>query len=937
VFTLEVKDSGNPRKSQKKIYNIQIKNKEIVRLLTTSLPTGTVQSFYSRQLNAQGGSPPYQFALLSGTLPPGITLHPDSGMIEGTPTQAGGFTFGIEVADTLGQKGTGPLLLLIESVTANPIQILTQSLPPATAQMSYSTTLNVSGGVPPYQFDLESGRLPTGLALDGSSGAISGVPAQSGSTSFTLRVRDSASGQATAPLSLTVQPALDPLAITTSSLPQAMEQAAYSAALSATGGTPPYQFAISAGSLPAGITLTAGNGLLAGTPTQFGIYPFDVTVSDSVSAQATVSLSITVQPAVVPLVLTTATLPPATQAVAYSAQLTVTGGSAPYSFSIVSGSLPAGVTLESASGNLTGSPSESGVFNFAAGVQDSLGTQASAALSLAVASNSGTSLQLSMAASRTTGVAPLSVFFDATGTSSSNYPSKPFHGLAYHWDFADSGASRANATGPVASHVFETPGSYLVRLTVTEPDGRLGTSEVSIDVTDPDQVYAGSNTICISSSGNFTGAPAGAQQVTTSSFDAGLSHYTGGRRVLFRRGESFNSSGMTFSNSQLPGGGIIGAFGQGSNPDSRGIYDNNPRILCSGWGAMRTPPNDVRIMDLSFEDPGGTADNILTPGTRMDRVLLLRIKTTGFRVPLICGNEIYHRFNLEPHDQFSIVDSHFDQPRENGMYIAGFRLSLLGTKVERAGISHLVRITHTVGCVIDSNQLEYPGGTRHVIKLHAQHDKARYGEFSERIVISRNLIRSTKTWMITLSPQDDHKDERVREALVEKNTIIAEGTAGVGVFVTGSDVTVRNNQFVDNGSTNWEFHCVRVTRRGSEPVAHGVEVYHNTYYNPNGRNGGDFMVSSQSHTGPVMVKNNLIHAPATANVNAAGGWAPYESVGNLVDEDPLFVDPNNGNFTLQNTSPAIGRGLQTLPVLDDYLGRMRSPSQSSPSVGAHEK
>ncbi|MHC5065237.1 MAG: putative Ig domain-containing protein [Planctomycetota bacterium] len=648
-----------------------------------------------------------------------------------------------------------------------------------------------------------------------------------------------------------------------------------------------------------------------------------------------------------PLTLWTATLPAATQTSAYSQDLNASGGTPPYTFAVTSGSLPTGLNLGASSGTISGIPTQPGVYSFTAEVTDSLGATFSNPLSLPVQSTDPSQPLLSVATSRTSGVAPLSVFFDATQTISSEYPNKPFHGLAYHWDFGDAGSARltstgAVASGAVASHVFETPGSYLVRLTVTEPDGSVGTSDVTIDVTDPDQVYAGNNTICISSSGDFTGAPAGAQQLTMSSFDQGLTHYAGGRRVLVRRGDSVNSTGMTFSNSQLSGGGIIGAFGQGSNqPDSRGIYDNNPRILCSGWGAMRTPPHDVRIMDLTFEDPGGSADNILSPGSRMDRVLLLRIKTTGFRVPLICGNEIYHRLNLDPHDQFAIVDSEFDQPRENGMYIAGFRLSLIGTRVARAGISHLVRITHTVGCVIDNNELEYPGGTRHVIKLHAQHDRNRYGEFSEKIVISRNLIRSTRTWMITLSPQDDHKDERVREALVEKNTIIAEGTAGVGVFVTGSDVTVRNNRFVDNGSTNWEFHCVRVTRRGSEPIAYGVEVYHNTYYNPNGRSGGDYMVSSQSHTGPVMVKNNLIWAPATPNVNAAGGWAQWESVGNIVNENPLFVSPSTNpltmDFSLQSGSPVIGRGELDLPVLDDFKGRSRNPEQARPSVGAHER
>lgn len=120
-------------------------------------------------------------------------------------------------------------------------------------------------------------------------------------------------------------------------------------------------------------------------------------------------------------------------------------------------------------------------------------------------------INISVIASRTSGVAPLSVFFDATGTTDS-ITKRPFHDLQYTWSFGDSakgatwayGAnpgknSRNDSSGPVAAHVFETPGIYTVTTTVTD-DGihfyKLK-NPISITVTDPNKVFSGTSTICI--------------------------------------------------------------------------------------------------------------------------------------------------------------------------------------------------------------------------------------------------------------------------------------------------------------------------------------------------------------------------------------------------------------------------------------------------------
>src|SRR3972149_6052856 len=138
-------------------------------------------------------------------------------------------------------------------------------------------------------------------------------------------------------------------------------------------------------------------------------------------------------------------------------------------------------------------------------------------LMASLATSAHAAVTASVVPSRTSGVAPLSVFFDAT-TTTSDATTRPFHDLDYAWDFGDpsagawalDGLPKNQAKGGVAGHVFETPGTYTVTLTVRNALGETDTQRVSITVQDPEVVFAGANTVCFSVSGNFTGGPTGA-------------------------------------------------------------------------------------------------------------------------------------------------------------------------------------------------------------------------------------------------------------------------------------------------------------------------------------------------------------------------------------------------------------------------------------------
>ena len=207
--------------------------------------------------------------------------------------------------------------------------ITTASVPGGTVGVSYSATLQASGGTPPYTWSLDSGSLPAGLTLNSSTGAITGTPTAAGTSPFTAKVSDSAMQSDTQPLSITVAPApVSPPTITTTGLPDGRVGTTYGQTLAAVDGTPPYTWSVSEGTLPSGLTLVP-TGELAGQPTSAGSFTFTVRVDDAgtPSQSDTQELAVTIDPEPVPPpTVTTTSFPEPPSAPPYSATLQATGG-----------------------------------------------------------------------------------------------------------------------------------------------------------------------------------------------------------------------------------------------------------------------------------------------------------------------------------------------------------------------------------------------------------------------------------------------------------------------------------------------------------------------------------------------------------------------------------------------------------------------------------
>jgi hypothetical protein len=364
-FTAQAQDSVGAKATGS--FSITVGTSTTPLMLTvTSLPNGTTGVPYEATIGVSGGTSPYSCTITAGTLPAGLTLGAGC-VVSGTPTAPGTANLTVKATDSSNPAGTtsGPVSL---TIVPGPLILTVASLPNGTVGVPYNATIGVSGGTPPYSCTITNGTLPAGLTL-GAGCVVSGTPTVSGTASLTVKAMDAGSPAKTTsgPVSLTIAPAGSMLAIT--SPPSATVGVPYSGTIGVSGGTAPYSCALTAGTLPAGLAL-ASNCVVSGTPTTAGASTVTVKATDSSSPAGTTTgpVTITVNPAT--STLTLASPPPATVGTPYTGTIGVSGGTAPYSCSVVSGTLPAGLTL-GAGCVITGTPTTAGATNISVKATDS--------------------------------------------------------------------------------------------------------------------------------------------------------------------------------------------------------------------------------------------------------------------------------------------------------------------------------------------------------------------------------------------------------------------------------------------------------------------------------------------------------------------------------------------------------------------------------------
>jgi hypothetical protein len=365
--------------------------------------------------------------------------------------------------------------------------------------------------------------------------------------------------------------------------------------------------------------------------------------------------------------------------------------------------------------------------------------------------------------------------------------------------------------GPLAAHVFDQPGTYQVRVRATDPSGGYSDRTVSIEVQDPNAVFAGTQTICVSAVANFAGCPAGASQMTAMPGSASFNN----RRVLLRRGETFSSISIPHGSQNVQ----IGAFGSGAKPRISSIEVGSLAPNSSSF------PRDISIMDLNFL-------HRFEQYATMSRLLLYR---NTFDAPT--GELAVGQINLASALQYvvehhTLAPSQYIQPRELfvvenqlrgsttnphiNMVAIGSQFVIMGNDMGTAQ-QHTLRLYNMNKGFIAHNALRgrSSDGIRHALKIHSGGLGAyddNYGISgstwaSRQIVIANNRLGdSTDNNSFTggAAPQNNGPDSRegLEDVVLENNVFHRGPNTNTEFILMGRRMSSRGNTRADGGVPN---------------------------------------------------------------------------------------------------------------------------------------
>jgi hypothetical protein len=407
--------------------------------------------------------------LSASNLPSGSSFNPQTGVFSWTPTftQSGTYSPVFTATD----NGI-PIASVSENVS---IVVNDVNQPPTLNPISdKSTDINI-----PLQFTLSGSDpdgnnisfsatgLPAGATLNSTIGAFSWTPtpAQAGTYPVTFTVTDDGTPALSASQTVSIQINAAPVVVPT--IPAATINTPYSQPLQVTGGTAPFTWTITKGTLPTGLTLDSTTGIISGTATTLTTKTFTVQVTDSFSLSATSSITLAVKN---PLKLSTTALPGGKVGAPYSKTLVATGGVTPYTWSITAGALPDGLSLDAATGIISGTPTTFGTSNVTIQVNDS---------------NSQT-----VSKSYTVNVNLLHITTGATpnGTASASYSKQlaATGGITpYTWSII-AGSLPSGLSLSAAGLISGTPptaGTYTFTTQVIDTDGITATKDFTITIT----------------------------------------------------------------------------------------------------------------------------------------------------------------------------------------------------------------------------------------------------------------------------------------------------------------------------------------------------------------------------------------------------------------------------------------------------------------------
>jgi hypothetical protein len=562
-----------------------------------TLPDATAGRPYSIRFLPNGGLQPYTWQAFG--LPSGFLLDAATGVLSGTPTDAGSIAFSVQLRDATGASVIKNYSLLVRGA---PLEFVTTTLPNANIGDSYDQPIQVTGGTKPYSWFISEGQVP-GLVLNQTLGRLQGSPTQTGTFRIVVQVRDADGTVISRPFNLTVDPPKP--TFQPSFLPNGQVSVPYSATFTGQGGTPPYTFNITSGSVP-GLTLNS-SGAYTGTPTQTGTYFITVEVRDANGVRNSRTLQVVITGA--SLTIPAQTLPNGITGVAYSATLQATGATG-ITWSIPSGSLPPGLTLDPQSGQITGTPTTAGTFNFTASA--AAGSQ-TASRDLSITINEALSVTTTSLPSGRVGDSYLQTLAASGGTS------------PYTWSILQGGSLPAGltldaATGRIAG-TPTTAGSSAFQVQVTDAQGRTASRSLSITVSAaisitttsiPNGVVGSAYSTTLAATGgtgqltwSATGLPAGltinASTGAISGTPTTAGSFTPAVTVRDANNATANRS-YTLSVTLPPGPSI-------TYPNVPGTSTSNRQVPISVSSSTPYPTDLTGVVTLTFQPQSGSPDD----------------------------------------------------------------------------------------------------------------------------------------------------------------------------------------------------------------------------------------------------------------------------------------------------------------------------------------
>lgn len=560
------------------------------------------------------------------------------------------------------------------------------------------------------------------------------------------------------------------------------------------------------------------------------------------------------------------------------------------------------------------------------------------------------SLTLRAGAIRVSGISPFTVFFDATGTSSTATDA-PFRHIEYRWNFGDLGNSGRGswsygsnpghnslnmAMGAVAAHVYEAPQVDTVfSPTVTAYDGISTTSchfQVTVFAASGPHGFPRTETTCAYNSAVGVGCPAGARKVATFSLESVFASgsLSSGKRLLLRCGDSFSAGSTVYVRGVKWS---IGAYGP-----CVGKTIGRPLLRMETQNDLLdidSAASDGRVIDLSLNGNRqgvvgiGTADNARL--SQPTSITILNVDVEGFNTSF--------RWNG---GRYALINSTSSKPAGTcgvGVFInfnAGVSVAagtvydmdyqaLMGNLIDNGGGNscQAVRAPLLRLGVIENNTVRGAGRSFGELKLHNSSFQGVWqGIYSELDEVTDNSIgdSTASNLLLEMAPQNSQSDERIRDVVVERNLFIAGQNTQANLLLAARDVTVADNIF----QVSLNQYAISVEQRGIEPPPDGDEIYNNTFYAT--AYPGPSPATAIRITHPVSgarVVNNLCSYPGAPSRTVCVG---DEGNGNFVGDNSPNVTTNPRYFMPLPIDAVdyrprsnISRG-RSVPVWSDFFG-----------------